>query len=895
MRNPAMMYSVSRAWVWLVTGLVLMGGLILPASPVRAEEEKSNSIVAVGLAPESEPTTVVIRTDRPVGYRYTVYDSYDPVRVVVDFPGMSVPSSLPAVYPGSGPVQEIRLSSFDLTSGALGRVELLLHTAVKYATALDGTELRLTFAEGSAPAKAPAAPVEKAPEAIPAPVAKATAAETAPPVPTGPARSVIDLNIDPGRMVIATDGKLERLQYFRLNSPPRLVVDLYGVKPRFKERVFPTANGFRQVRVGTYEDKTRFAYDAEAGSLPEYSVGEEGPAVVVAWGGQVQSQPATTNPHPAGNPMPAAMEKGSVTVESIDFNVRGGVSELVVNLSRAGSVIEPTAKGDMVGFGVKNASISRALRRTIDASAFPSAVRRVTPYTVLMGDTQDVRFAVELKGPASYQLDRSGTMLVLKVDNGAFAEPAPASPETVAVPVSSAAPAAAAAPARTPMVAVPASAADPSSAMAAQSGVSAEAAPVAVAARTSPLAIGAAEGPIYTGQKISLVFDDADIRNILQLVAEVSDLNLIASDDVKGNITLRLVEVPWDQALDLIMEIKGLGMIREGNVARILPKEKIRAMEEAKLTAARTKEKLEDLATEVISVSYTGLGNVAGPAKELLTERGKLTQDNRNKQIIVTDVPSVIEKVKQLISILDTPERQVLIDARIVEVNTNFARDLGINWGVLYQNPGSQLNNASVGIGGDFLIGLPAAGGVGTEAGLGSGITFGQLGIDKTVLNLRLSALETNGQAKVISNPRITTLNGEEAEISQGTTIPYQTVSQDGTKTEFVDAVLNLTVTPVINPDNSVILTIEATNDSPSLTAGAVAPSIDTKKAKTKVLVKDGETTVIGGIFIENDSDSDSGVPFVNKLPWLGNLFKSQRKANSRAELMIFVTPRILN
>jgi type IV pilus assembly protein PilQ len=696
-------------------------------------------------------------------------------------------------------------------------------------------------------------------------------------------------------MQIDTDGKIDRVQYFRLGAPPRLVVDLYGVKPQFNGRVFPASQGFRQVRVGTYADKTRFAYDTEGGTLPEFSVVEQGSGVVVGWGNQAQAVTSSAQSVvSAPTPAPA---KGPAMVESIDFDVANGKSELIISLSKPGTVIEPVVNGNVVGFGVKNANISRALRRAIDASAFPSAVRRVTPYTVLMGDTQDVRFAVELKGPAPYRLNRSGNLLVFTVDNGAFAEPAPPQLETVALPVPQAA---SGRPGSLPMAsgAAPAwSEPTPRSSPAPQSEPAGRAdglmamAPV----RVTPMAIGATDGMVYSGQKISLVFDDADIRNILQLIAEVSDLNIIASDDVKGTITLRLIDVPWDQALDLIMEIKGLGMIREGNVARILPKEKLRAMEESKLTAARTKEKLEDLATEVISVSYTGLANVAGPAKELLTERGTMTQDNRNKQIIVTDVPTVIEKVKQLITILDTPERQVLIDARIVEVNTNYSRDLGINWGISYQNPGSQLNNAAVGIGGDFLIGLPGAGGVGTAAGLASGITFGQLGIDKTVLNLRLSALEANGRAKVISNPRITTLNGEEAEISQGTTIPYQTVSQEGTKTEFVDAVLNLTVTPVINPDNSVILTIEATNDSPSLTAGAVAPSIDTKKAKTKVLVKDGETTVIGGIFIENDSDSDSGVPFLNKLPWIGHLFKSQRKSNQRTELMIFVTPRILN
>jgi type IV pilus assembly protein PilQ len=422
------------------------------------------------------------------------------------------------------------------------------------------------------------------------------------------------------------------------------------------------------------------------------------------------------------------------------------------------------------------------------------------------------------------------------------------------------------------------------------------------AATAGPTGMGEEEPqPEYTGQKISLVFDNADIRNILQLIAEVSNLNIIASDDVKGNITLRLIDVPWDQALDLIMEIKGLGIIKEGNVARILPKEQIRAMDEARLAAARTKEKLEDLETEVISVSYTDLANVAKPSRELLTDRGKITEDNRNKQLIVTDVPSVIEKIKHLVEVLDTPERQVMIEARIVEASSTFSRDLGVKWGFHSEgeNRDAQLGNNQfdLGMGGSFLISPPAAGSVLGGAGIGAGFTFGKL--TGTSLDLRISALEAAGEGRVISTPRVSTLNGGEAKISQGTKIPYQSSGPDGPKTEFVDANLELSVTPVINPDNSIILDIEATNSSIGTTVstgtGGNAPAIDTKEAKTKLLVRDGETTVIGGIFVESDNSSEAGVPWLRKLPLIGNLFKSTNKTKNRSELLIFITPRIVN
>jgi type IV pilus assembly protein PilQ len=240
----------------------------------------------------------------------------------------------------------------------------------------------------------------------------------------------------------------------------------------------------------------------------------------------------------------------------------------------------------------------------------------------------------------------------------------------------------------------------------------------------------------------------------------------------------------------------------------------------------------------------------------------------------------------------------VLIEARIVEASSTFARDLGVNWGISYNDtPGDDSgNNASIGMGGSYLIDAPSAGSV--ASGLASGLTFGQVGVDKMVLDLRLAALESAGQGRIISTPRVTTLNGEEAEISQGTEIPYQTTSDEGTKTEFKDAELSLKVTPEINPDGSVILEIEAKNDSRGATVSTglgEAPAIDTKMAKTKVLVKDGETTVIGGIFIQDKSESDAGVPWLMNIPILGHLFKSHSISEERRELLVFITPRILD
>ncbi|MFO7578552.1 MAG: type IV pilus secretin PilQ, partial [Pelovirga sp.] len=498
---------------------------------------------------------------------------------------------------------------------------------------------------------------------------------------------------------------------------------------------------------------------------------------------------------------------------------------------------------------------------------YPRALHSATPYLVNAGGRPEVRMVILLKGDVDYRLEKVTGGYEFIVNDGIFGQTSPVVSGTTALSAPGQVTADPAAPtvARTPV-------------------------PV-VSATEQPQALTR-----YSGEKTSLVFDNAEVRDILRLIAEISDLNIIASDDVSGNVTLRLIDVPWDQALDLILDVTGLGMIQQGNVVRVLPKEQIRSMRETELTAARSEEQLEPLVTEVVTVSYADLGSVAGPVGNLLSDRGNITPDSRNKLLIITDVPARIERAKTLIDILDTPERQVMIEARIVQVNSNYSRDLGVNWGYALTN--SNHLNTVTNIGGDFKVTTPVTPSVGALAatgGIGTSFRFGSKLIDRGVLDLQLSALESDGKGKVISTPRVTTLNGESATISQGTTIPYQTSGADGPRTEFVDAELKLEVTPVINPDNSIILEILATNDSPSLTAGATAPSIDTKKAETKVLIRDGETTVIGGIFVESMQESQTGVPLLMHVPGLGYLFKSNKQQTVKDELLIFITPRIMD
>jgi type IV pilus assembly protein PilQ len=837
----------------LAGALVCLPGLLTAAEPEK--EAVTNRILAITY----DQGTVHIRTEKPVEYRYRIYGAQDPLRVVADFPGMTLEDLKSPEFTPDEHFLDLKTSIQESPAGSLARVELLLARPADYDVVLDEEDFRIVIAGNGVAAAETADTVSgKTPAALPVPE------------PTVPAKKVLSVNSKGSQVALATDGKIDKYRYFPLGAPARLVVDLYGVIPDFTSRAFPLDSGFKNVRVGTYPDKTRFVFDAGTQQLPAYAVTSSGAVVNIAW----ESKAASAEVEPATAAPAKAVSGGTVTIKNVDFQVVKGRSILTIGLSGPAEVIEPVATGDIVRFGVKNANISRALRRAVDPSAFPSAIRLITPYTVLAGGTQDVRFAVELKGAVPYALGKEGNRLQFVVENGPFAEPVPASVETREIPVTPGASSHISPAGKGPETMVE---------MPIKPGVSVG---QVVAGTTAP--------EVYTGQKISLVFDDANIRNILQLIAEVSDLNLIAGDEVKGTITLRLIDVPWDQALNLIMDIKGLGMLRDGNVARILPKEQIRKMREEEFTSARTLEKLEDLVTEVMVVNYSNVEEVSKRSKEYLTERGKIIADLRNKKLIVTDIPSVVAKIKNLVALVDTPERQVLIEARIVEASSTFSRDLGVNWHFTYDNnPTGNTSTATETTGGGAFVLDPST----ITSGFASALTFGRLGIDNVILDLRLSALEQSNQGRIISTPRVTTLNGQEAVISQGTEIPYSTTSDEGTKIEFKKAELSLKVKPEINPDGSIFMEIVARNDArgtvvPTGTGNAVA--IDTKSAETKVLLHDGETTVIGGIFIEDKSDSDSGVPWLKNIPVLGYLFKSRSVSEERRELLIFITPRIL-
>lgn len=429
-----------------------------------------------------------------------------------------------------------------------------------------------------------------------------------------------------------------------------------------------------------------------------------------------------------------------------------------------------------------------------------------------------------------------------------------------------------------------------------------------------------AERFAYTGEKLSLNFQDIDVRSVLQLIADFTDLNLVASDTVQGNITLRLQNVPWDQALDLVLKTKGLDKRKIGNVLLVAPADEIAARERQEMEAQKQIAELAPLRRELIQVNYAKASQIAALFQSVTSgnsdERGSVTVDDRTNSIIAYQTQEQLDELRRVVTQLDIPVRQVMIEARIVEANVDYSKSLGVRWGGALVSNGGKWNafgkDGNIGIkDGDTTNCGPFAGNctlptnssnspvpfvdmgaLNATSGLGIGFIT-----NHAILDLQLSAMEKTGNGEVVSQPKVVTSDKETAKILKGSEIPYQEASSSGaTSTSFKEASLSLEVTPQITPDNRIMMDVKVTKDEPDF-ANALdgVPPIKKNEVNAKVLVTDGETIVIGGVFSNTQTKSVDKVPFLGDLPFVGRIFRRDYVQDQKSELLVFVTPRIMN
>jgi type IV pilus assembly protein PilQ len=890
-------------------------------SAERQETGKLSRIESIVSLGEGSATELIIKLSSAA--TYTSYKAPSPLRLILDFSQVTQENITTPIIVNKSNFTTVTANRFDTDAGVLTRVEIGLvsdREAVISSQPEHPEELKISF-----PVAAESVPTKNdvdeknhiAAEPVPTSTDNASVTNK-----DATFKTLTAITVKNNKIILAIDGVVSDFKTFRLNKPERYVVDLINVKSALSSRILPlNASGVASARIGVYPDKVRIVLDAVNGSFPEATSVKTDSGVVITLDAKSQddnintkltathvekTEKTTVNDKPVSPPViqkevtPQAepvvspeiksvskpdvknqivSEKrnadnvnkpkpasGLSVIEMIDFQVIDGISRVSVKVNGPIDADLPVKTPGYVTLTIKNASLPKKLQRSLETRSFNSPILRVTPLNIKTKKSANTKIRIATKVSAAFEYRQEGDIIYID-----FKHPDGLAGNKLVVenvdhkikPVKQKA--------------------EP----VAEGEMVTELAPV-LDSSIKPL--GAQRG--YKGRKVTLEFADAEVRKIFQLLSEVSNKNFVLSDDVTGAISLKLVNVPWDQALDIILDTKGLDKREDGNIILIKGKGKFKSQADEELEIKKTIAKGIELKTEMFNVNYSDVSIIAAQFSGFKSDRGTISTDARTSTVIVKDAPQAIEDMRKLLKQLDVPERQVMIEARIVEATSTFTRSLGVNWGLHYRDGSSSLlgiNSLDTGFGG--LANAAPTSGASGQPGAAMGISFGKL-TSNISLDLRLNAAASAGMIKIISSPKVATLNHKPAKISQGQQIPYQnTTATTGAVTAFVAATLSLEVTPHINSNGTIVMKIDAKNDAPGTGS---PPPINTKQATTELLLKDGETTVIGGIFVDSEQDGDDGVPFLMDIPFLGQLFRSSSKTKTKTELLIFVTPRIL-
>ena len=664
--------------------------------------------------------------------------------------------------------------------------------------------------------------------------------------------SRVSMSLKSGNISFSFTEQPEKVRFFTLKGPDRLVFDFIGIKGSMKPaKGARSANHPAGYRVVLEREIPQYFTISRSSS---YNFGTEGKKLFASFKAEHKN---TAVAAAKVEEVPAVADK--TEIKGLAFI--GEEPEILKVKADKKLEISKNVSGKDIEITIKNAFIAKDKEQVIDATSLNGPVAELAVYN----DKDNVKILAKMKS-AKHELaieeSANGSDFVFNYKNEKVQGVAGYSEAQIV---------------RLPQAAV-----------AQEEG----------GADEKGGAVNMEEEPVqYTGKKINLDFKEVDILDILRLMSDISKLNIIAGDDVKGTVTVRLVDIPWDEALDVILKSKSLGKERFGNIIRVATVRTMQREKEEELAKKNAQKKLEPVKVRLVPVNYAMADKLVPQIKELLTDRGTVSYDQRTNVLIVKDVEEILDKSEQLVDYLDTQTPQVLIEARIVEATSTAALGLGIQWGSThtYTDANGHPTNAvfpyNLGLGANVAVPGPADP-TGTM-----GFTFGSVGMIND-LNLTLNVMESDGKIKIVSSPKVATLDNKEAMIQQGTSIPITTRGTGGdVTTKYVDASLILKTTPHITADGSILLNIEINKSEPDWSNSNYLgePSIIKKEAKTEILIKSGDTVVIGGVYTNLTSKTKRQVPLLGSIPVLGWLFKSQESRVERSELLIFLTPRIMN
>jgi type IV pilus assembly protein PilQ len=844
-QRPATLLALSL--LWLGNGLLLPG--CLPQTPVDAvpvedtatpnsPARQGHTITSLDLQEVEQGIRIALYSDGPLPYH--AFDLELPPRLILHFSGVRMAAT---VQP-----REVTLPGltalYPMADGAENsRLELHLHQGVPYTLRErpDGLDITLHPGQGA---------VERQGDPT-----------------AGPRLTQVRLSSQPSGTQLQLLGStlLPEPESYRLQDPPRLILDFPGVRgPAISQEYAYSSREVNFVQLAGEGNRTRLVIGLNQADTPFHLQYQEGVPLLQV-GGAVQTALAAAAPP---------------TLQAVTFSQSGASGLITLRTNRDAPPLESHREEKQLTLLLKNTQLASELRhpgsagQRQDVQSFGGAVQSIDTFA----QGRDTQVVITLSGARDrHEIIQQGQNILVQL-KAAGSE-------------------------------------------------------------------SALEPPVYSGAKVTMDFKEINIHNALRLLADLNHLNLLISDSVKGSLTMRLVEVPWDQALDLILESKGLGKVLQGNVLRVAPLAELQTLADARWQANESRQTMEPIVTEMIPISFAkaseirdlllesesqgsggGKGSEAGNSAanressrnpRLLSVHGSLAVDQRTNTLIVKDVAANQVRIRELVAKLDKAIPQVMIEARIVEIERTSSFGLGINWGVNFKGSATAPLGVSNSAANAYLVQQSAATasagrralmtGSATPAfnvgnqlpnGVSSnlGIHLGSLSplLD---LDIELGALESNGKAKTISSPRVLTANNKEASISQGVRQPYQTEALSGGITyQYIDAALSLKVTPHVTANGFITLDVSAKNNAiqAAITSGA-PPAVSTREVETQALVKDGQTIVLGGILQHNQSESQRGIPELKEIPFLGWLFKNRSTTNNQTELMVFITPRIVN
>jgi type IV pilus assembly protein PilQ len=927
--------------VFLGVILALTGGCASKKSVTRDKSEEGSPsgpklITEVIATEDADSYVVLVKGNRQL--TYTSVKQNLPLGVLFYFPETGIDETIQPTISSSNDIIDTVEASRISDQQNMSRLLISLKKDIPYDVTPEGAGIKISFAKTQTDfADEPA--IESQPESIEA---------AAPAAVTAAASSLKGIYIIKSKkftkITVDADGTIADFKAFTLDKPARIVIDISKIKSPFKGQQVLNVNTkwITRVRHNGYPDKVRVVLDTQKPYLKTYTavpvdngltilIGDAKPAeaeVAAARAPEPPPAPAslekTVEATPAAPPAAVADTEKSAWINRIDFrSEEAGKSSIIIGTTRPVQY-DLTGKADkLLQLVLYNTKLPKYRDRPLITTRFESAVNRITP--IYKDDKKNTSILViELRESVPYEVKQIDDQLLIRFaassippkpieqadlpswkkvmaqtdaesppDKAPAALPPALEEAPPALPPTPETPAADAAPAPSPEVTAP------------------PAAPLPPLTPPKPLQIASMSPqkrpqyeslvgtsllprPIYTGEKIALDFYQTDIKNVFRILREISGKNLAIDKNVTGSVTLTLEKpVPWDQVLDLVLKMNRLGMTYEGDIVRIAPLSTLTAeakARQAKFAAERKARQqvkdLEPLVTEYIPVNYSDArAEILPHIKPVLTKnRGKISVDQRNNQLIVIDTADKLSQIKEIVSRIDTVTPQVIIEAKVVEVINEFGTELGITWDMAW----GPINTSNGNLGFDVSMNFPSA------SSSTAGFNFAKITGTPFLLDATLNAVEANKQGRIITAPKIVTLDNKKARIKQGVEWPYLERDSSGNSTvKFKNIDLLLEVTPTVTPDDRILMKIFITkNDIGTITLNV--PSLNTNEAQTELLVNDGDTIVIGGIIKRNEQNSVTGWPGLKDVPLLGWLFKTQKDTDTANELLIFITPRIV-